>query len=106
MFNFKVGDRVMQDDWDTGAYIEIICIGSTEFYGKLSDGMDGMWSKHGAWLLYTPPKRKVKMWKWVYRNDGIFETGYHKTEQCAKELLPYCCKILFRLDNSMIEVEE
>ncbi len=67
--------------------------------------------------LYTPPKKKVKMWKWAAMfSDGVIDdSAYASTKEEAVRIsrdnngeydYPFITSIIQRLDYTEIEVEK
>lgn len=63
-FNFKVGDKVIIEEWPADKFLTITAVGETNFLAKDSNEYEGCWSKkyfERVWLPYTPPKKTVRM---------------------------------------------
>jgi len=70
-FNFKVGDKVIIEEWPADKFLTITAVGETNFLAKDSNEYEGCWSKkyfERVWLPYTPPKKTVRMAQGVVKS--------------------------------------
>ncbi len=59
-----------------------------------------------GWILYIPPKRKVKMWQWLVEGTGTppyTTVEFYPDKQTAQDY--YVSNILQKLEHTEIEVE-
>lgn len=95
-----------------GYVVTVIALGSKRLF--TSDGNDDYISEIAdeVWETYEEPKKKVKMWLWIYKTNAKHQEKYayitsrfYKSEQDAKEA-HLGDIVIQRADWTEIEVEE
>lgn len=81
------------------------------WYGINDMGGSIYWDSEISWKLYTEPRKKIKLYKWLVRNT--LQHYYQETETYGKnqeEVQKYLhgdhWLVIARLDSTMIEVDE
>ena len=101
---FKVKD-FPDDDWFKPYFKDR----SGDFWGLDSEGNSTHWLKSDRhkWELYTEPKKKVKVYQYMFKNKSFWlETyGFYKDAEAFKKDYPNV-KQFKRLDRTMEEVDE
>lgn len=101
---FKVGDKVRQSNWATGAFREILYLGENLTFTRDQDGSEGSIEyKIAGWEPYQEPKKTVTLYQWLeWSSQDGFLTSIHMQNKPHS----HCgLKIIRRLDETKITVE-
>lgn len=94
--------KVTAESWEPGKYfIPYYKDQNNCWWGPIEDG-DSDWyrSRSKVWSIYTPPKKKVKMWQWLLKQEAGYFISWH-----AESMDGGGFQAIKRLDHTEIEVE-
>lgn len=102
-----IGKKIRCDcGFDEGTYIVLLAVGDDQLFAKTISGRETTWSiNQGVWETYEEPKKKVKMWLWICRNNGEYALTYRFYSDIESASKDYSGVVL-KAPWSEIEVDE
>ncbi len=105
------GDIKLQDENLIGVHFTPYCRDTAHWHGLNENNVYSAYlGNRDRWQLYTKPKKKIKLYRWLTRNTvnrGYDDTVYCRDrEEANRRVNNVNIEILHRLDETMIEVDE
>lgn len=99
--------KIRQNSWDSGEFFIPYFKDETYWFGMNELSTSDQWMITKDWELYTEPKKKIKLYKYAYRNSSKVwvETQYYFSEKPPTPA-GYRDEPCIRVDHAMIEVED